>query len=49
VQQAAAIAGSIQQSFVEAFRLVMFVCAGLAWVSALAAGLLIERKIQVSQ
>ncbi len=44
-QQAAAIAGSIQQSFVDAFRLVMFICAGLAWVSAVAAAWLIESKV----
>lgn len=41
-QQAAAIAGSIQQSFVDAFRLVMFICAGLAWSSAIAAAILIN-------
>jgi EmrB/QacA subfamily drug resistance transporter len=41
-QQAAAVAASIKQSFVDAFHLVMFVCAGLAWTSALAAGILIK-------
>ena len=43
-QLAGAVAGSIKQSFVDAFREVMFVCAGLAWASAIAAALLIERR-----
>jgi len=45
-QQAAAIADSIKQSFVGAFRLVMFICAGLAWLSAAAAALLIQTDIR---
>ena len=36
-QQAAAIAASIKQSFADSFRLVMFICAGLAWLSAVVA------------
>ncbi len=47
-QQAAAIAASIKQSFIDAFRLVMFICAGLAWLSAVAAALLIESDIRLS-
>jgi len=45
-QQADAVAGSIKQSFVDAFRLVMFICAGLAWASAIAAAIFIEPKIK---
>lgn len=35
---------AIDQSFVDGFRVVVFICAGLALASALAAGLLIEGK-----
>jgi len=43
-----ATASSIKQSFVDTFRLVMFICAGLAWVSALAAAILIEPHLSPS-
>jgi EmrB/QacA subfamily drug resistance transporter len=45
LENAPAIVGSIKQSFVDAFRIVMFICAGLAWVSAVAAGILIEPRL----
>jgi EmrB/QacA subfamily drug resistance transporter len=35
---------AINQSFVDGFRVVMFICAGLALISALLAGLLVEGK-----
>lgn len=35
---------AIDQSFVQGFRVVVFICAGLSFASALAAGLLVEGK-----
>ena len=40
-QTSQAVQSAISQSFVSAYRLVMLVCAGLAWLSSLAAALLI--------
>jgi EmrB/QacA subfamily drug resistance transporter len=40
----AAIKGAIDQAFLSGFRLVSFICAGLALASSLIAGLLIEGK-----
>jgi len=35
---------SFKTAFVRAFRLLMYMCSGLAWVSALMAGIFIEKK-----
>lgn len=45
-QDTAATEFSIRQSFADTFRLVMFICAGLAWTSALAASILIEPRLE---
>jgi hypothetical protein len=37
-----AVTTAIKTSFVDTFRLVMFICAGLAWTSAICAALLIK-------
>ncbi len=42
--QAAAVATAIKLAFVDAFRVVMFICAGLAWLSGLMAALLVEGR-----
>lgn len=44
-QNISAVTVSIKQSFADTFRLVMFICAGLAWASALAAAILIEPRL----
>ena len=40
----AAVTTAIKTSFVDTFRLVMFICAGLAWISALCTVILIKPK-----
>ena len=45
--KAPAVAAAIRLSFVNTFRLVTFICAGLAWISALAAAVLIEPRLDV--
>jgi hypothetical protein len=42
--QAAAVALAIKLAFVDAFRVVMFICTGLAWLSGLMAALLVEAR-----
>jgi len=44
-QNTAATEISIKRSFTDTFRLVMFICTGLAWASALAAAILIEPRL----
>jgi EmrB/QacA subfamily drug resistance transporter len=44
-RNALAITSSIKQSFADTFRIVMFICAGLAWTSAAAAAFLIEPRL----
>lgn len=41
-----AVTTAIKASFVDTFRLVMFICAGLAWASALCTAVLIKPGIQ---
>lgn len=43
------VSAAVDESFVDAFRLAMFVAAGLALASALAAGLIIEGKGQAAR
>ncbi|HEY3229213.1 MAG TPA: MFS transporter, partial [Roseiflexaceae bacterium] len=43
-EQASAVRMAIRLAFVDTFRLVMLICAGLAWVSAIMAALLVERR-----
>ncbi|MCL4562234.1 MAG: MFS transporter [Chloroflexi bacterium] len=43
--QAAAVADSIHLAFVGTFRLVALICAGMAWLSALLAAILVEKKL----
>ena len=43
-QQAAAVNAGIKQSFADTFRVVMFITAALAWVSAACAALLVESR-----
>ena len=40
--------GTIDQSFVTGFRVIMLTCAGLALASAIAAGILVEKKQALS-
>jgi EmrB/QacA subfamily drug resistance transporter len=42
--QAAAVATAIKLAFVDMFRLVMFICTGLAWLSGLMAALLVQSR-----
>jgi EmrB/QacA subfamily drug resistance transporter len=42
--QTAAVATAIKLAFVDMFRVVMFICAGLAWLSSLMAALLVEGR-----
>jgi EmrB/QacA subfamily drug resistance transporter len=44
-EQASAVRTAIKLAFVDTFRLVMLICAGLAWVSAIMAALLVERRL----
>ncbi|WP_017318225.1 MFS transporter [Mastigocladopsis repens] len=43
-QNVAAVEKAIKLAFVDTFRVVMIICAGLAWVSALMAALLVESQ-----
>jgi MFS family permease len=43
-EQVGAVKTAIRLAFVDTFRLVMLICAGLAWLSALIAALLVERR-----
>lgn len=43
-QDASVVKTAIKLAFVDAFRTVMFICAGLAWLSAIMAALLVERQ-----
>jgi hypothetical protein len=44
-EQAEAVGRAIKWSFVDSFRMVMYVCVGLAWLSALMAALLVESRL----
>jgi EmrB/QacA subfamily drug resistance transporter len=44
-EQASAVRTAIKLAFVDTFRLVMLICAGLAWVSAIMAALLVDRRL----
>ena len=39
---------SIRMAFVDTFRMVMMICAGLAWAGALLAGLFVERRLRAA-
>jgi hypothetical protein len=41
-----AVTTAIKTSFVDTFRLVMFICAGLAWASAVCAAVLLKPGVQ---
>jgi MFS family permease len=43
-ESAAAVEATIKQAFVDAFRLIMFTCTGMAWLAALLAGVLVESR-----
>ncbi|MDR3574108.1 MAG: MFS transporter [Anaerolineaceae bacterium] len=42
-----AVAQSIKLAFVDTFKMIMIICAVLAWISAAAAALLIEPRVQI--
>ena len=44
---AAAVATAIKLAFVDTFNTVMLICAGLAWLAAIMAGLLVEGKMEL--
>jgi hypothetical protein len=46
--EAPAVGQSIKLSFVDTFRTVMLICAGLAWLSALAAALQVSNQPQMN-
>lgn len=46
--QAAAVGTAIKLTFVDTFKAVMFICAGLAWLSALTAAMLVENRYKAS-
>ncbi|HEX9441998.1 MAG TPA: hypothetical protein VF909_20080, partial [Roseiflexaceae bacterium] len=48
-EQASAVRMAIRLAFVDTFRLVMLICAGLAWVSAIMAALLVERRFAAAE
>jgi hypothetical protein len=45
----AAVTTAIKTSFVDTFRLVMFICAGLAWASAACTAILIKPGLNPKQ
>ncbi len=45
-QEAAAVQSAIRMAFVDTFKMVMIVCAVLAWVGAALAGLFVERSFR---
>ena len=45
VQRASAVDADIKQSFADTFRLVMFITAALAWISAACAAILVEARL----
>ena len=45
-QEAAAVRSAIRMAFVDTFKMVMIVCAVLAWVGAALAGLFVERSFR---
>ena len=40
-----AVGAAIKESFADTYRMIMFVCAGLAWVSAILSALLVESRL----
>jgi len=48
-QEAAAVRSAIRMAFVDTFKVVMVVCAILAWVGAVVAGLFVEREFRPSK
>ena len=48
-EQADAVKTAIRLAFVDTFRLVMLLCAGLAWLSAFMAALLVERRFEAME
>lgn len=48
-QQAAAVQAAIRLAFVDTFKVVMLVCAVLAWVGAALAGLFVERNFKAAR
>ena len=45
-QDTAAVQSAIRMAFVDTFKMVMIVCAVLAWVGAALAGLFVERSFR---
>ena len=43
-ESAAAVGIAIKLAFIDAFRVILFLCAGLAWAGALLAGVLVEAR-----
>jgi hypothetical protein len=48
-QDVSTIQQAIRLSFVDAFKVVMIVCAALAWAGAVLAGLLVEKKFTAAR
>jgi len=48
-ENAAAVATAIKLAFVDVFRWVMIICAGLAWISACMAAILVEPRVSRSE
>jgi predicted MFS family arabinose efflux permease len=40
-----AVRTAIKQSFADTYRMIMFICAGLAWISAILSALLVESRL----
>ncbi len=45
-ESAGAVANAIRLAFVDTFNVVMLICAGLAWLAAIMAALLVEKQIR---
>ena len=46
---AAVVETAVVETFLQTFRLMMYIGAGLAWISALLAALLVEDQLQPKQ